>query len=139
MKALIATSALGMGFDKPDLGFVVHLGAPSSPIAYYQQVGRAGRATERAEVILLPGHEDADIWRYFGSLAFPAEQLVRKVIRELDGERPLSTAALVLLASYARPGARLAESLALAAAMAVFVIAVFVYALGQPLPVLWSR
>ncbi len=71
VKALIATSALGMGFDKPDLGFVVHLGAPSSPIAYYQQVGRAGRATERAEVILLPGHEDADIWRYFGSLAFP--------------------------------------------------------------------
>lgn len=94
VKALIATSALGMGFDKPDLGFVVHLGAPSSPIAYYQQVGRAGRATDRAEVILLPGHEDADIWRYLGSLAFPPEQLVRKVIRELDGERPLSTAAL---------------------------------------------
>ena len=58
VKALVATSALGMGFDKPDLGFVVHLGAPSSPIAYYQQVGRAGRATERAEVILLPGRED---------------------------------------------------------------------------------
>ncbi len=94
VKALIATSALGMGFDKPDLGFVVHLGAPSSPIAYYQQVGRAGRATERAEVILLPGREDADIWQYFGSLAFPPEQLVRKVIRELDGDRPLSTAAL---------------------------------------------
>jgi len=63
VKALIATSALGMGFDKPDLGFVVHLGAPSSPIAYYQQVGRAGRATSSAEVILLPGKEDADIWR----------------------------------------------------------------------------
>ena len=58
VKALVATSALGMGFDKPDLGFVVHLGAPSSPIAYYQQVGRAGRSTESAEVILLPGHED---------------------------------------------------------------------------------
>ena len=42
LKALVATSALGMGFDKPDLGFVVHLGAPQSPIAYYQQVGRAG-------------------------------------------------------------------------------------------------
>ncbi|MBI5336622.1 MAG: RecQ family ATP-dependent DNA helicase [Mycolicibacterium rufum] len=94
VKALIATSALGMGFDKPDLGFVVHLGAPSSPIAYYQQVGRAGRATERAEVILLPGREDADVWRYFASVAFPAESLVRKVIRELDTERPLSTAAL---------------------------------------------
>ncbi|TRW85418.1 ATP-dependent DNA helicase RecQ [Mycolicibacterium sp. 018/SC-01/001] len=94
VKALIATSALGMGFDKPDLGFVVHLGAPSSPIAYYQQVGRAGRATDRAEVILLPGREDADIWRYFSSLAFPSEQLVRKVIGELDPERSLSTAAL---------------------------------------------
>ena len=55
LKALVATSALGMGFDKPDLGFVVHLGAPPSPIAYYQQIGRAGRATDRADVILLPG------------------------------------------------------------------------------------
>ena len=46
VKALVATSALGMGFDKPDLGFVVHLGAPQSPVAYYQQIGRAGRALE---------------------------------------------------------------------------------------------
>src|ERR1700712_2822099 len=66
VKALIATSALGMGFDKPDLGFVVHLGAPASPIAYYQQVGRAGRGVERATVVLLPGSEDQDIWNYFG-------------------------------------------------------------------------
>lgn len=94
VKALIATSALGMGFDKPDLGFVVHLGAPSSPIAYYQQVGRAGRATSSAEVILLPGKEDADIWRYFASVAFPSEALVRKVIGELEPDRALSTAAL---------------------------------------------
>ncbi len=94
VKALIATSALGMGFDKPDLGFVVHLGAPSSPIAYYQQVGRAGRSTASAEVILLPGPEDQDIWRYFASLAFPPEALVRKVIGELSDERPLSTPAL---------------------------------------------
>ena len=55
VKALVATSALGMGFDKPDLGFVVHLGSPSSPIAYYQQVGRAGRGVDHAEVLLLPG------------------------------------------------------------------------------------
>lgn len=94
VKALIATSALGMGFDKPDLGFVIHLGAPSSPIAYYQQVGRAGRSTASAEVILLPGPEDQDIWRYFASLAFPPEALVRKVIGELSAERPLSTPAL---------------------------------------------
>lgn len=71
VKALVATSALGMGFDKPDLGFVVHLGSPSSPIAYYQQVGRAGRGVEHAEVLLLPGREDEAIWQYFASVAFP--------------------------------------------------------------------
>ena len=94
VKALIATSALGMGFDKPDLGFVVHLGAPSSPIAYYQQVGRAGRSTASAEVILLPGREDADVWRYFASVAFPPEALVRRVIDALEPDRAQSTAAL---------------------------------------------
>ncbi|MDO3634283.1 RecQ family ATP-dependent DNA helicase [Mycolicibacterium arseniciresistens] len=94
VKALIATSALGMGFDKPDLGFVVHLGAPSSPIAYYQQVGRAGRSTAQAEVILLPGREDQDVWRYFASVAFPSEAMVRDVLRALEPDRPQSTPAL---------------------------------------------
>ena len=84
VKALVATSALGMGFDKPDLGFVVHLGAPSSPVAYYQQIGRAGRAVERAEVVLLPGAEDRDIWAYFASLAFPPEPLVRRTLEVLS-------------------------------------------------------
>jgi ATP-dependent DNA helicase RecQ len=102
VKALVATSALGMGFDKPDLGFVVHLGAPSSPIAYYQQVGRAGRATASADVILLPGREDADVWRYFASVAFPSESMVRNVIRALDPERPQSTPALEPLVDLAR-------------------------------------
>ncbi|MDF9716670.1 ATP-dependent DNA helicase RecQ [Nocardioides sp. ChNu-153] len=94
VKALVATSALGMGFDAT-LGFVVNLGAPSSPVSYYQQVGRAGRGTEQAEVVLLPGREDRDIWAYFGSLAFPPERLVRQTIDALDAAgRPLSTAVL---------------------------------------------
>ncbi|MGL5851659.1 MAG: helicase-related protein, partial [Phycicoccus sp.] len=95
VKALVATSALGMGFDKPDLGFVVHLGAPSSPVAYYQQVGRAGRATERADVVLLPGPEDQDIWSYFASVSMPREEQAAAVLRTLaEAGRPLSTAAL---------------------------------------------
>ncbi|CAN3130974.1 RecQ family ATP-dependent DNA helicase [Mycobacterium sp. smrl_JER01] len=102
VKALIATSALGMGFDKPDLGFVVHLGAPSSPIAYYQQVGRAGRSTPSAEVVLLPGREDQDVWRYFSSVAFPSESMVRNVIDALERDRPQSTAALEPLVDLGR-------------------------------------
>lgn len=95
LKALVATSALGMGFDKPDLGFVVHLGVPQSPVAYYQQIGRAGRGVARADVIALPGPEDADIWAYFGSLAFPHERVVRVTLAALAGAgRPLSLAAL---------------------------------------------
>ncbi|MHB1065792.1 MAG: RecQ family ATP-dependent DNA helicase, partial [Georgenia sp.] len=93
VRALVATSALGMGFDKPDLAFVVHLGAPSSPIAYYQQVGRAGRGVDRADVVLLPGREDQDIWGYFGSLAFPPERSVRATLAALRGGT-MSTAAL---------------------------------------------
>jgi ATP-dependent DNA helicase RecQ len=95
VKALVATSALGMGYDKPDLGFVVHLGAPQSPIAYYQQVGRAGRATTRADVVLLPGRDDRAIWDWFAAQAFPDERSVRQALDALaEHGGPLSTAAL---------------------------------------------
>ena len=94
VKALVATSALGMGFDAT-LGFVVNMGAPASPVAYYQQVGRAGRGTDQASVVLLPATEDRDIWAYFASLAFPREELVRQTIDALAGsDKPLSTATL---------------------------------------------
>ena len=85
VKALVATSALGMGFDAT-LGFVVNLGAPQSPVAYYQQVGRAGRGIDEASVVLLPATEDRDIWAYFASLAFPREQLVRQTLEVLAAE-----------------------------------------------------
>ncbi len=103
VKALVATSALGMGFDKPDLGFVVHLGAPSSPVAYYQQVGRAGRATERADVLLLPGVEDRNIWAYFASAAMPRQEQADGVLAALAAAtRPLSTVALEALVDVRR-------------------------------------
>jgi len=95
LKAVVATSALGMGYDKPDLGFIVHLGAPQSPVAYYQQIGRAGRGVTRAEVILLPATEDRDIWAYFASLAFPPERDVRATLAALAAAgAPQSLAAL---------------------------------------------
>ncbi|KUF06907.1 ATP-dependent DNA helicase RecQ [Leucobacter sp. G161] len=96
VKALIATSALGMGFDKPDLGFVVHLGAPSSPVAYYQQVGRAGRGSANADVLLLPGAEDAAIWRYFATASMPDPERAAAVLEALGSpdSAPLSTPAL---------------------------------------------
>ncbi|MFW6720224.1 DEAD/DEAH box helicase [Streptomyces sp. MAR4 CNY-716] len=103
VKALVATSALGMGFDKPDLGFVVHLGSPSSPIAYYQQVGRAGRGVDHADVLLLPGREDEAIWAYFASVGFPPEEQVRRTLTVLqEAGRPLSLPALEPLVDLRR-------------------------------------
>lgn len=101
VKALVATSALGMGFDKPDLGFVLHLGAPSSPVAYYQQVGRAGRASESADVLLLPGVEDRDIWHYFATASMPDRERAERVIAAL-GDRPVSTPALEAMVDIRR-------------------------------------
>ncbi|WP_345546184.1 RecQ family ATP-dependent DNA helicase [Microbacterium jejuense] len=103
VKALVATSALGMGFDKPDLGFVVHLGAPSSPVSYYQQVGRAGRATDSADVLLLPGAEDRDIWHYFATASMPDRDRAERVISALaQAGGPLSTPALEAIVDIRR-------------------------------------
>src|SRR5690625_2699416 len=69
-----------MGFDKPDLGFVVHFGAPSSPVSYYQHIGRAGRGTEHAEAVLLPGVEDQRIWEYFATASMPDQHTAQAVL-----------------------------------------------------------
>jgi ATP-dependent DNA helicase RecQ len=95
VKAVVATSALGMGYDKPDLGFVVHFQAPSSAIAYYQQVGRAGRGVAEAHAVLLRGAEDRAIQDFFIESAFPPERVVDAVLEALDAaDRPVSLPAL---------------------------------------------
>ena len=104
VKAVVATSALGMGYDKPDLGFVVHYQAPGSVIAYYQQVGRAGRGVDHADVVLLRGAEDRRIQDFFIEQAFPRREFVDRVLEALDaaGEEGLTTPALTGLVNLGR-------------------------------------
>lgn len=84
VKALVATTALGMGYDKPDLAFVIHYQMPGSVVAYYQQVGRAGRALKSARGVLLSGHEDASIADWFIRSAFPTRKDVAAVLSALE-------------------------------------------------------
>ncbi|HEX5195441.1 MAG TPA: RecQ family ATP-dependent DNA helicase [Solirubrobacteraceae bacterium] len=84
LKAVVATSALGMGYDKPDLGFVVHYQAPGSVVSYYQQVGRAGRGVDHADVVLLRGAEDRAIQDFFIEQSFPSRERVDAVLSTLE-------------------------------------------------------
>ena len=95
VKVLVATVALGMGFDKPDLGFVIHFQRPASVVHYYQQVGRAGRAVKEAYGVLMHGEEDTQITEYFIRNAFPPQQHVKVILEVLDrAEEGLSVAEL---------------------------------------------
>ena len=90
LKAVVATSALGMGYDKPDLSFCIHVGSPDSPVAYYQQVGRAGRAIDTAVAVLLPAESDERLWEYFATASIPDPDNVATLLNTLSESGPAS-------------------------------------------------
>lgn len=94
LAAVVATTALSMGYDKPDLGFVLHLGAPSSPVAYYQAIGRAGRGGEATDVVCLPTAADERLWQHFDVAGIPTEAEVAQIVGALQTEVPTSLPAL---------------------------------------------
>lgn len=113
LKALAATTALGMGYDKPDLAFVIHYQTPGSAVAYYQQVGRAGRALDSAYGVLLSGREEGEILDWFIRSAFPARREAAEVLNALEAAAPEGLTLSEMMGRIDLSGGRIQKTLAL--------------------------
>ena len=102
IKALVSTSALGMGFDKPDLGFVIHYQSPGNVVEYYQQVGRAGRGIDKAVGIMMLGKEDARIQQYFIENAFPKESQINQLLEAIENADGIKVTELEPLVNFSK-------------------------------------